>query len=150
MPLLLLVNVVSDISLILSIMSNLTPSLWFSVGCAVAIVHRNHIFCLCQHNKSSESKVMLIHASNLFFVKGFLKLPNLHLLLKQKSPSLPRNLALRTFGELLIVLSTKSNLLYLFYSTDQRCCHLHAKNFSKSSNLDASGIFYLISFLELI
>ena len=149
MPLLLLVNVVSDIPLILSIMSNRTPSPWFLVGCAVAIVHRNHIFCLCQHNKSSESKVMLIHASNLF-VKGFLKLPNLHMLLKQKSPSLPRNLALRTFGELLIVLSAKSNLLYLFYSTDQRCCHLHAKNFSKSSNLDASGIVYLISFLELI
>ena len=38
---------------------------WFLAGCAVAIVHRNHIFCFCQHNKSSESKVMLIHASNL-------------------------------------------------------------------------------------
>ena len=33
---------------------------------------------------------------------GFLKLPNLHMLIKQKSTSLPRNLALETFGKLLI------------------------------------------------
>ena len=32
-------------------------SLWFSASCAPAIVHRNHFFCLCQQNKSSESKV---------------------------------------------------------------------------------------------
>ena len=47
------------------------------------------------------------------------------MLLKQKSPSLPRNLALRTFVKLLIVFLTKINLLYLLYSTAQRCCHLH-------------------------
>ena len=38
---------------------------------------------------------------------------NLHMLIKQKFPSLPRNLALGTFGELLIMV----NLLYLLYST---------------------------------
>ena len=54
--------------------------------------------------------------------KGFLKLPNLHMLIKQKSPLLPRNLALVTSGELLIVFSTKVNLLYLLYSTGRRCC----------------------------
>ena len=75
----------------------------------------------------------------------------MHMLLKQKSPSLPRKLPHRTFVELLIVFSTKVNLLYLFYSTDQSCCLLHhysasdkaklfAKNFSKNSNLDYSGI----------
>ena len=47
------------------------------------------------------------------------------MLLKQKSPSLPRNLAVRTFGELLIVFSTMVNLLCLLYSVDQRCCLLH-------------------------
>ena len=47
------------------------------------------------------------------------------MLLKQKSPSFPRNLALGNFGELLIVFSTKVNLLYLLYSTDWRCCPLH-------------------------
>ena len=31
----------------------------------------------------------------------------------------------QTFGELLIVFSTKVNLLYLLYSTDQRCCLLY-------------------------
>ena len=45
-------------------------------------------------------------------------------IVKQKSPSLLRNLALWTFGKLLIVFSTKVNLLYL-YSTDRRCCLLH-------------------------
>ena len=47
--------------------------------------------------------------------KGFLRLPDLHMLMKQKSLSLPRNLALGTFGELSIVFSTKVNLLYLLY-----------------------------------
>ena len=54
-----------------------------------------------------------------------MKLLNLHMLIKQKSPLLPRNVALVTSGELLIVFSTKVNLLYLLYSTAQRCCLLH-------------------------
>ena len=40
--------------------------------------------------------------------KGFLKLPNLHVLIKQLGPSLSRNLTFRTFGKLLIALSTKA------------------------------------------
>ena len=47
------------------------------------------------------------------------------MLIKQKSPLLPRNLALVTSGELLIVFSTKVNLLYLLYSMVQWCCLLH-------------------------
>ena len=68
------------------------------------------------------------------------------MLLKQKSPSLPKNVALGIFGELLIVFSTKVTLLYLLYSTDQRCCLLHLikqnyllKTFPTTS-LDGSGI----------
>ena len=68
-------------------------------------------------------------------------------LLKQMSPSLPRNLAVGTSGELLILFSTKVNLLYLLYSTDLSYCLLHLirrnyllKNFSKNSNLYDSGI----------
>ena len=57
--------------------------------------------------------------------KTFLKLPNLHKLIKQKNPSLPRNLAPRYFDEWVIVFSTKVNLLYLLYSTARRCCLLH-------------------------
>ena len=69
------------------------------------------------------------------------------MLIKQKSPSLPRNLALRTLGELPIVFSTKVNLLYapLFkgpavLSSASDKAKLFAENFSKNSNLDYSGI----------
>ena len=37
---------------------------WFSAACAAAIVHRNHFFCLCQKDKSSESRVKFRQASN--------------------------------------------------------------------------------------
>ena len=50
------------------------------------------------------------------------------MLIKPKSPSLPRNLALGTFGELPVVFSTKVNLLYLLYSTARRCCLPHLIN----------------------
>ena len=45
--------------------------------------------------------------------------------LKQKSFSLPINLAVKTFGELVTLFSRKVNLLYILYSTDQRCCLLY-------------------------
>ena len=51
-------------------------------------------------------------------VKGFVKL------IEQKNLSLPKNLAFATFGESLIVFSTKVNLLYFLYLTDLRCCLL--------------------------
>ena len=50
------------------------------------------------------------------------------MLIKQKNPLLFRDLALGTFGKLLLVFSTKVNLLYLLYSTAQRCCLLHLIN----------------------
>ena len=70
------------------------------------------------------------------------------MLIKQKSPLLPGNLALVTFGELLIVFSTKVNLLYLLHSSALRYClscasdkaKLVVKNYFKDSNLDDSGI----------
>ena len=88
--------------------------------------------CLCDHLRDVPCEDIFRLAEVTFFVctkranllnlkwssdtlvivaKGFLKLPNLHLLIKQKSPSLPRNLALGTFGKLSIVFSTKVNLL---------------------------------------
>ena len=54
-----------------------------------------------------------------------MKLSNLHMLIKQKSPSLPRNLAPGTFGELPVVFLRKVNLLYPLYSMARRCCLLH-------------------------
>ena len=76
-----------------------------------------------------------------------LKLQNLHMLIKQKSPSLTRNLALWTFGELLIVFSTRGNLLYLLYfnspevlPSESDKAKFFVENFSKNSSLDDSGI----------
>ena len=73
-------------------------------------------------------------------------MPSLHVLIKQKSPLLPRNLAHVTSGELLIVFSTKVNLLYHLCSIARRSCllrlikqKLFAENFSMNSNLHDSG-----------
>ena len=76
------------------------------------------------------------------FAKRLVKLPSLHMLIKRKSPSLPRNLALGALDELPILFSTMVNLLYLLYSSTRKCCLLHLikQNFSKNSNLDDSGI----------
>ena len=98
---LLLVNIVSGFRL-------------GSAACAATIVHRNYFFCLYQQNKSSEFKIKFRQASN--HCKRVLELLNLHMLLKQKNPSLPRNLVLGTFGKLLTVFSTQVNLQYLLYS----------------------------------
>ena len=68
---------------------------WFSATCAAAIVHRNHFFCLYQKDKSFDSEVKFRQASN--HCKRVLEAAKLaKMLIKQKSPSLPRNLALRT------------------------------------------------------
>ena len=63
------------------------------------------------------------------------------MLLKQNSLSLPKNLALVTFGELLIAFSTKVNLLYLilYYTWIWKSKIICYKLF-KNSNLDDSGI----------
>ena len=42
----------------------LHSSPWFSAACAVAIVHRNHFFCLYQKDEPFESKVNFRQASN--------------------------------------------------------------------------------------
>ena len=68
------------------------------------------------------------------------------MLLKQKSLSFPRNSGLGSFGEFLIVFSTKVNLLYHLYfavrvwSSASNKPKLFAKNVSKNSNLDDLGI----------
>ena len=100
-------------------------SAWFLATCVAVIIQRFIFFFFFCNNrikllnlKESSEKLVIV-------AKGFLKLPNFPMLLKQKSLSLPRNLALKTFGKLLIVFSTKVNLLYLCYSMAWRCCLLH-------------------------
>ena len=86
---------------------------WLSAASAAVIAHRNHFFVCTKMinllNLKYSSDRLVIDA------KGFLKLPNLHKPIKQKSPSLPRSLALGTFSKLPIVFSTKINLLYVLY-----------------------------------
>ena len=107
----------------------------------------NNFFRLYQKDKSSDSKVKFWQASNR--CKRVLEAA------KQKSPLLPRNLVLESFSELIIVFSTKIDLLYLLYSVSaipplfsdlevlssaSDKTKLFAKNFSKNSNLDDSVI----------
>ena len=75
----------------------------------------NSVLLLLLVNFVSGFRVEMMYSSDrlVILAKGFLEMPNLHMLIKQKSPSLPRNLALRTFGKLLILFSTKVNLPYL-------------------------------------
>ena len=124
--LLLLVNFVSCFRLELMYIShckyqvNITQLHGFQL-LVLEFVEITFLVCTKRINLSlkESSKSLVIVA------KGFLKLPNLHMLLKQKSLSLPRNLALGTFGKSLLVFSTKVNLLYFLISTTQRCCLLH-------------------------
>ena len=69
---------------------------WFSAACAAAIVHRNYFFCVYQKDKSCDFKVNFKQVSNC--CKRFLKLPNLHMLIKQNSQLLLVNLALWTLA----------------------------------------------------
>ena len=78
--------------------------------------------------------------------KGFLKLPNLHMLIKQRILSLRRNLAPGTFGELPI---GKSAIYPLFnglevLSSSSDKAKLFAEYFSKNSNPDDTGISLLV------
>ena len=114
-PLLLLINFVSG-SRLESMFSSLIvisgqPSFIFIVFSCLCffIPQRNHFFCLYQkinllHLKWSSDKILIV-------AKDFLKLATLLILMKQKILSLPRNLALVTLGELLIVFSSKVILL---------------------------------------
>ena len=91
---------------------------WFSAACTAAIVHRNHFFHLYQKDKSSDSKVKFRQASN--HCKMVLEATKLPYANKTKEAITSRNLALGTFGKLLIVFSTKVDLLYLLYSPARR------------------------------
>ena len=102
----------------------------FSAACAAAIVHRNHFFRLYQQNKSSESKVKFRQASTRY--KMVLEAAKLAYATKIKSAIPP----VFNGPE---VLSSASDKAKLF-----------AKNFSKNSNLDDSGISLPVFLLELI
>ena len=72
------------------------------------------------------------------------------MLLKRSSSSLPRNLALGTFGELLSILNKSESAILTFFSSPEELSSasdkatFFAKNFSKNSNLDDSAISFLV------
>ena len=111
------------------------------------------LFFLYQQNKSSESKVKFRQASNR--CKRVLEASKLATKTKESISS--QKLGCRDFGGLLIVFSTKINVSYLLYSTDQRCCLLHLikqnyllKPFLRTLIQVTLISLYLFSLLELI
>ena len=102
-------------------------SLWFSAVCAAAIVYRNQFFCLYQQNKFSESKVKFRQATNHF--KRVLEAAKLAYATKTKESITSQKVGFQDFwridNSVLNIKVLKVNLLYLLYSTNQRCCLLH-------------------------
>ena len=97
-----------------------------------------------QNDKSSDSKVKFRQASNC--CKRVFEAAKLAYANKTKESITSQKLWLSgLFTELLIVFSTKVDLLGLHYSMAQRCFFLHlinffAEDFSKNSDIDDSAI----------
>ena len=118
---------------------------WFSAACAAAIVHRNHFFRLYQQNRSSESKVKFRQASN--HCKRVLEAAKLVYATKAKECITSQKLGSRDFWRIAnsVLNKGKSAIPPLFngpevLSSAYDKTKLFAKNFSKNSNLDDSGI----------
>ena len=109
----------------------------------VCVLHRLNNLLIYRQASNSYKRVL-----------GAAKLASVN---KTKESITSRNLALGTFGELLIVFSTNVNLLYFIYSTARRCCLLHLikqncllKTFLRTLILMARVSLYLFSLLKLI
>ena len=118
---------------------------WFSAACAAAIVHRNHFFRLYQQNKSSESKVKFRQASNC--CKRVLEAAKLAYATKTNESITSKKLGPRDFWRIAnsVLNKGKSAIPPLFngpevLSSASDKAKLFAKNFSKNSNPDDSGI----------
>ena len=118
---------------------------WFSAACAAAIVHRNHFFRLYQQNKSSESKAKFRQDSNR--CKRVLEAAKLAHASKTKESITSQKLGSRDFWRIAssVLNKGKSAIPPLFngqevLSSASDKAKLFAKNFSKNSNLEDSGI----------
>ena len=118
---------------------------WFPSACAAAIVHRNHFFCLHQQNKSSEYKVKFRQTSNR--CKRVLEAATLAHATGTKESITSQKLGSRDFWRIAnsVLNKGKSAIPPLFngpevlsFASDK--VKIFAKNFSKNSNLDDSGI----------
>ena len=115
---------------------------WFSAACAAAVVHRNHFFHLYQQNKSYESKVKFRQAC-----KRVLEAAKLAYATKTKESITSQKLGFRDFFQIAnsVLKKGKSAIPPLFNGPEVLSsafdkAKLFAKNFSKNSNLDDSGI----------
>ena len=133
----------------ISLTENITPSLIHLHGFQLLLLLPEFIeitFFVCTKRinllilKKSSDRLVIV-------AKRFLKLPNLHMLIKQKSPLLPRNLALVTFGEFFnTILSKGKSAIPLLLngpevlSSASDKSKLFPEYFSKNSNLDDSCI----------
>ena len=118
---------------------------WFSAACAAAIVHRNHFFRLYQKNNSYESNVKFRQASN--HCKRVLEAAKLAYATKTKESITSQKLGSRNFWQIAnsVLNKGKSAIPPLInepemLSSASDKAKLLAKNFSKNSNLDDSGI----------
>ena len=117
----------------------------FSAACAAAIVHRNHFFHLYQQNKSSECKIKFRQASDC--CKRVLEAAKLAYAAKTKESITSQKLGSQNFWQIAnsVLNKGKSAIRPLFngpevLSSASDKAKLFAKNFSKNSNLDDSGI----------
>ena len=117
----------------------------FSSACAAAIVRRNHFFRLHQQNKSFESKVKFREISNRY--KRVLEAAKLAYANKTKESITSQKLGSRDFWRIAnsVLNKGKSALPPLFNGPEMLSfvsykAELFAKNFSKNSNLENSGI----------
>ena len=119
---------------------------WFSAACAAAIVHRNHFFYLYPQNKSSESKAKFRQASNC--CKRVLEAAKLAYATKTKEFIISQKLGSRDFWQIANSVLNKGksaipplfNGLEVLSSASDKTKLFAAKNFSKNSSLDDSGI----------
>ena len=118
---------------------------WFSAVFATAIVRRNYVFCLCQQNKSSASKLKFRHGSNC--CKKVLEAAKLAYANKAKESITSQKLSSRDFWQVASSLlnKVKSAIPPLFnglemLSSASDKAKLFVEKFSMNSTLDDSGI----------
>ena len=118
---------------------------WFSAACVAAIVHRNHVFCLYQREKSSDSKVKFRQASNR--CKRVLEAAKLAYANKTKESIISQKPGSRDFWRIANSVLNKGksaipplfNRLEMLSSAFEKA-RLFPENFSLNSNPEDSGI----------
>ena len=118
---------------------------WFSAACAAAIAHRNHFFYLYQQSNSSESQVKFWQANNR--CKSVLEAAKCAHANKTKESITSQKPGCQGFWRIAnsVLYKDKSAISPLFtiwklLSSRSDKAKLFARNFSKNSSLDDSGI----------